>query len=1488
GTFSAIPATFPIGEGVLLTTGRALDVLPWSITANWNNWPMGADPDLNALDAFSFAGNHDACVLEFDMSVTGDSVSFDYVFGSMEYNEYAGSQYNDIFAFFISGPGIAGTQNLAMVPGTNDLVRVATVNCDSNSQYYICNTSYDDPIIYLVPCDPGICPDMEYPWMMQYDGYTTVFTAKAAVQPCETYHLKLAIQDNSDPYLDAGVFIRKSSINSNAVIITAEVDFTDEVFGEATAVEGCIDGKFKIELADPATTSTTVDFLVGGTAEQGIDYDAVPTSVTFAPGESVQYVDINVIADGVPDPDETVFLYQLSSCTGLPIDTAILYITDVFNAETVADTGVCLGQPVFLSVNGGAGITYAWSPAAGLTCTDCQYPFATASENTTYTVVISSAAGCTATDEMVISINPNSASAGEAVSLCGYTTLLQGSDPLGTAALWTQLSSSSGGTSTFDNANAQSTNVTVTASGDYLYVYTVGDGCQNMDTVQITFGNPEATVVPADTAVCPGNCVTLTTTTANPQTFSVDTSVPIPDGDQNGIYSLVELSGYCTDSITLDNLVGITVNIDHPSVSDIKIGIVAPDGTAMVLAYDNGTFFDEDYTNTTFAPTATASINTAAAPFTGSFLPYQSFNNLNGVPLNGTWQLWVVDLWGASSGFEGTLLNWSITFNTNTYAWSPAAGLSATDIPNPEACPTDPTTYMVVVTNDCGCADTATAFVNTAGGLQTTLATNDASCNQFNGSAEVTVVGGAPPYTYAWSTGDTTPTLSNLAAGMYIATATDATGCNAVDTVVIGVSDGPVVTDSVSNATCNQDDGAIDISVAGGSAPYEFSWSNGALTEDLSALAAGVYDLTVLDANGCSSAQSFTVTQDSCGGVLTIALTASGSCDSTGASIDATITGGTPPYTVTWSNGETTEDLSGLAAGTYTVTVNDAAGEALVDSIDVITTAALIVSLNVQAATCNQANGGIEANVSNGTAPFSFSWSNGTTDENLTNIDAGSYAVTVTDANGCSLVADTSVATSDGPVAADSIVHPTCGLNNGLVELEVSGGALPYTYSWSNGGTDQNLSDLTAGTYTVTVTDALLCSVVQSFDLIASVGVTISVASIDPACGIANGSIDASVVGGALPYAFTWSNGETDEDIDSLTSGLYGVTVVDASGCNDTVGVSLTEQTNAQLELNGLVDSLCVGESFTVSAAGFLNYTWSPAFGLSSNTGNSVVVTAGESQTYTVIGSSGLNCADTVSFSVTVVPAASVLFSDTFSGCAPLDVLLQADVQNAVSVQWWINGALASTENPAAVSLAEGTHDALVVAVSPAGCNDTILIPEFAEVFSSPQADFDAALAGTDSTSYTFQNNSIGANTFSWNFGDGLTDTVASPQHTYRGFGSYLVVLTATNAMGCSDTAQGRLFFAVPREVFIPNTFTPNGDGANEFFGVYGHGIESYRLRVFDRWGELVFDEEGVAPYWDGSFKGQPMNMTTCVYLAEVEFLDGRREKYWGDVNIIR
>lgn len=1410
GTFSAIPATLPIGQGVVLTSGRATDVLPPNnyTGTTWNN-QVGADPDLNALDPFSFAGNYDACALEFDMFVTDDTVSFDYIFASEEYNEWVNSQYNDVFAFFISGPGITGLQNIALVPGTNERVRINTINCDTNSQYYICNNLFDPfaNVIYGSDCGPGICPADSFPWLLEYDGFTTVLKAVAGVQACNTYHLKLAIQDNSDPFLDAGVFIRRNSISSGAVMITAEVDYTDQLFGNATAVEGCINGRFKIELTDPSTNPFVVDLFSGGTATDGVDYQPINTTVTFAPGDTVEYIDINVIADGLVDPNETVFLYQLSPCTGLPIDTTVLYITDNFNAQAAADTGICQGETVFLYVNGGAGVTYAWSPASGLTCTDCQYPFATPLANTTYTVVITSTGGCTATDEVEFNISPSFSFAGNDTSTCGYSMSLSGSDAMGTPSIWSLISAPVGGVSVFSDSTSQTTSVVVSLAGIYKYTYTVGNFCQNTDTITVYFNDPDVSISPADTGVCPGSCVTLSAVTNGaPATYSVNANLPIPDDDWNGIASTVEVAGHCLQTIQNNwTIANVTVNVDHDWDDDVKLSLIAPDGEAILLTYNNGGSGD-DFTNTIFTTTASTSIASGTAPFTGEFQPQQPFGWLAGSPLNGTWTLLATDLW---AGNTGTLLNWSITFNTNTYAWSPSAGLSATDVANPEACPTNPTTYTLIVTNDCGCNDTTTAFINTSGGLQTEIIITDASCNQSNGSASATVASGTSPYTYTWSNGDTSSTANNLPSGTYIVTVSDATGCNSIDTALVGTSGGPLVVATITNASCGQIDGSIELDISGGTLPYNLIWSNGETTDDLFNAPPDSYSVTVADSNGCSSTFSYDILEDSCTGTLTITLGVSGGCDTAGSFIDVTATG-TAPFTFSWSNGATSEDLTATTTGTYIVTVSDAGGEIVVDSVNITISLPPSISVVVQSASCNQFNGNIDVTTS-GNAPLSFSWNNGFTGEDLTNVGAGTYSLTVTDTNGCSSTIDTTVSTTAAPDA----------------------------------------------TFVVT----------------------------DPACGLDNGSIDVNTNGGTTPYTFSWSNGLTSEDLFALTAGSYSLTITDANNCSVSFDTTLVQLNAPVLQLNGLVDSLCVGQSFAVTASGYTDYTWTPNSGLSNTTGDSAIVSPTASITYIVVGQNN-NCSDTATFSVTVVPAAVVSFVDTFSGCGLLTVTLFADVQNANNVQWWIDDELISTENPATVTLEQGLHNALVVAESPLGCNDTVVVNSFANIFSFPVAAFETTTI--DSSLYSFTNNSTGATSYLWDFGDGSIDTVTNPQHTFMSFGSYNVILTAVNEQGCTDTAQAAITVNATLAVFIPNTFTPNGDGVNDYFKVYGSGILTYRLQVFNRWGERVFDADGTEPLWDGTFKSKPLNTSTFVYVVDATYVDGSRVRYFGDVNLLR
>jgi len=292
-------------------------------------------------------------------------------------------------------------------------------------------------------------------------------------------------------------------------------------------------------------------------------------------------------------------------------------------------------------------------------------------------------------------------------------------------------------------------------------------------------------------------------------------------------------------------------------------------------------------------------------------------------------------------------------------------------------------------------------------------------------------------------------------------------------------------TDSLRDVTCNGDsDGAIFITPLNGVLPYTFTWSNGNATEDVGGLAPGSYTVTIVDAVGCSYVSApFTINEP-----ILLDVTVDGfsnvSCNGgADGSISITPTGGTMPYSYNWSNGATSEDLTGLPAGAYYGTLTDANGCTSVGGPINITEPAMPITFSLDAMTNVSCNGGadgeIQITTTGGTSPYTYVWSNGAITEDITGLAAGTYEGTITDANGCVL--------SSGPVSISepapilmSATHvdatPGGGGNDGSIDLMVSGGTMPYAYLWNTGATTQDLTGISLGVYTVTVTDANGCT----------------------------------------------------------------------------------------------------------------------------------------------------------------------------------------------------------------------------------------------------------------------------------------------------------------------------------------------------------------------------------------------------------------------------
>jgi hypothetical protein len=488
---------------------------------------------------------------------------------------------------------------------------------------------------------------------------------------------------------------------------------------------------------------------------------------------------------------------------------------------------------------------------------------------------------------------------------------------------------------------------------------------------------------------------------------------------------------------------------------------------------------------------------------------------------------------------------------------------------------------------------------------------------------------------------------------------------------------------SQQNLLCNGvGGGSVTLSTSGGNPGFQFSIDTGRTYQNsnvFSGLAPGDYQFLVRDTIGCVSPISTTIIQPPV--ILKSGKVTNVLChgDKAGA-IDLSVSGGTPGYTYAWSNGATSQDLSGVAAGTYTVTITDAGQCILKDTFQITQpSAALSVSGKSTDVLCyGDKTGSIDLSVSGGTKDYVYTWSNGESTEDIGGLSAGVYSVLVTDANGCEMrdtftIKQPSSALSVGLEKVDVKCY---GDASGSINLTVSGGTAPYAFSWSNGSTDEDLSALKAGVYHVLVTDDNGC---EMRDTIAvsqpASGLALSGKIIDILCkGDQTGSIDITVSGGTPSYQFSWSSGEDTEDISGKAAGNYYVLITDANQCElkDTFEI---EEPAEKLSVSGIVADLkCYndgtgGIDITVSG-GTMSYVyeWSTGAVTEDLTG----IAAG---TYTVTVTDKNGCSAKETF-VVKQPEPLIVQADNNKVCAGKPIALTA----SPSVGTWTGTGVSGSE----------------------------------------------------------------------------------------------------------------------------------------------------------------------------------------------------------------
>ncbi len=758
-----------------------------------------------------------------------------------------------------------------------------------------------------------------------------------------------------------------------------------------------------------------------------------------------------------------------------------------------------------------------------------------------------------------------------------------------------------------------------------------------------------------------------------------------------------------------------------------------------------------------------------------------------------------------------------------------------------------------------GCTVSVPVSISQPAAINPVTSTIEPSCfGNCNGTVSVTVSGGTPPFTYEWrnSIGSligTTSSINNLCAGTYAVQVTDSNHC--ITPFVPVVLNQPLaLLDSVEiiDPYCNGGQGSIDLTPFGGTSPYAFTWNTGDTTEDIGGLSGGNFSVLIQDANNCVRNVAVTFT------LLPPLVTSIAAHSYNGyhfkcyngndGEVVLDVTGGLPPYTYLWDDPQnsTVDSIYGLAPGLYHVTVTDAHGCVRADSVslDLIPPPYSLDEVHQDVLCYGDSSGSITVTPVGGVPPYIAYWEHDNNLQNtqISNLDTGQYIIYVFDSVFC-LKIDTTQITQPLPLSVSHIaIDATCaGVNNGSVDLTVIGGITPYSFSWNTGlYTTEDVSSLAAGAYNVVVNDSNNCTISDSAIVNQPQAMSTSITTNNTSCFAGNdGSIDLTVTGASLPITYNWNAGQfSTEDLQSVYAGNYLVVVTDNNNCTTTDSTVITEPPlitgNRQVSIC-ITDSFFVGGSFQNSAGVYID---------------------------TLNASNGCD---------------SVLATD-------LSLINQFNSQFQQTVcygQWFLyNGNYYSSA---------GVY--LDTLTSAAGCDSIItftlnVLPDI-DISASP--DHAKLLIGDSVTINILTNAAAGNVTYSWFPTGGLSCptcpvSIVSPELDTR----YTVIGIDTN--GCRDTTIVPVFVSQPA-LFIPNVFTPNGDGANDFFQIFGNlsSLRYLEVKVFDRWGEKVFESNDHHFKWDGTFKGKPMQPAVFVYVIEAAFANDSKARLWkGSVTLMR
>ena len=722
-------------------------------------------------------------------------------------------------------------------------------------------------------------------------------------------------------------------------------------------------------------------------------------------------------------------------------------------------------------------------------------------------------------------------------------------------------------------------------------------------------------------------------------------------------------------------------------------------------------------------------------------------------------------------------INLSVNGGTGSYNFIWSNGAASQNIMNLTA-----GSYIVTVTDANLCESIETYQVLEPTALLATPSPSALDCfNDTNASIELDVNGGTAPYSYLWNTGASTQNIDNLSGGIYAVTITDNNDCEFILSNIQIDTPNEIVSDfEITGIDCfGETNAAIQSNISGGNGNLTYLWNTGATTSNISNLSPGTYTLSITDITGCELIESVTIVEPAAINIVVSSTNINCSGETNGA-IDLSVDGGNEPYTFTWSNGAITEDISNLSEGTFLVTITDNNACQSIESFEITAPTLLTGSTAIIPIACfGDNNASIEIIGTGGTAPYAYLWSTGANTQSINNLSGGTFAVTMTDNNGCEFIESGIEVNSPDQLLTNTTFTPidcTDG-QNGSILSSPSGGTGSYSYLWNTGATTPNLFNLGSGTYTLTITDAEGCEVVETSTLINPTALSINQTTVPISCnGFSDSYIDLSVSGGTGAYTFIWNTGATIDDLYNLGAGFYEVSISDANGCQEVAAYTITEPDGLDPQTNVIAVS-CEGvnngsiQTNPVGGTPPYNYSWNTG----ATTQNLSNLTTGG---YMLTLTDANNCQITNFYSVNEVDGLFIDFvPDPISCFGANDATLTANVSGGTGVYTYLWNTGATTET--IENLSPGFYQLTVVD------NGNCEAEQFFEVIDTEQ------ISATTNTLMAFCGNANGSiaispeggtapYTYLWNTG------ATTPSISNLSGGTYELTLSDLN--GCQFT----------------------------------------------------------------------------------------------------